>query len=461
MFQLSVFGFLITLLKASYITAQILPYIACPNLFRYLKLNDVYIGHLKLVLDKDYAENVVRVELSQPGRSTPGKTGSLTIVENAELLKDRLRNNEAITYRIDFPSPDVVPKLTKVTVNTNIVCQAQPFRSPSTRLSLSRTLRVIGSLALPRKWSQNSQKAGPSQNQERPQRLRQQQPPQVPRLLPPVRNTGSVPRTIGQLSGVCGREKSIHTPFIHNGIEVERGQLPWMAALFEHVGRVYNFLCGGTLISARTVITAAHCFRLGSHNLSSERTMVSLGRNSLDIFTPGLISGVSLVLLHRDYNPNVYTDADLALLQLTKQIKFNDYVRPICLWNKNFLLNLPSGYKSYVAGWGEDKRGNPNTQLARITDTDIITFSECRGNLSEVSARFITSHTICASNSKASGPCSGDSGGGLMLQERERWILRGVISGGQRMIRRCNLKLPVIYTDVAKHIAWILRSMWF
>jgi len=115
---------------------------------------------------------------------------------------------------------------------------------------------------------------------------------------------------------VCGREKTIQTPFIHGGNEVARGQLPWMTALFEQVGKDYNFLCGGTLISARTVISAAHCFRFGSRNLPAERTTVSLGRNSLDLFGPGYTSGVSLLLLHQQYNPSVYTDADLALLQL-------------------------------------------------------------------------------------------------------------------------------------------------
>ncbi|XP_016972123.1 putative serine protease 42 [Drosophila rhopaloa] len=488
------FGFLITILQICFISGQNLPYIACPHLFQYLEHNNEYIGHLQLVLDNESTDNVVRVELSHPGRRTPSSPGTLNFLENEESLKDRLSNNQPINYRIDFPTPGVVPKLTKVSINGDIVCQANPFGSPSSRLSLSRTLRMIVPLASlptperiqPPQWSQNPQRnwTGPSQEQEPPQILRPQQPPPRPRpqpvpqlpqeprfettarppippLIPPVQITESVPRTIGQLSGVCGREKTIQTPFIHNGIEVERGQLPWMAALFEHVGRDYNFLCGGTLISARTVISAAHCFRFGSRNLPGERTTVSLGRNSLDFFAPGQTSGVSLLLLHQDYNPNVYTDADLALLQLTETIHFSDYVKPICLWNENYLLDLPSGYKSYVAGWGEDEKGNRNTRLAKMTDTDIITNSECRGNLSEENARFITSHTICASNSKASGPCSGDSGGGLMLQEQDIWMLRGVVSAGQRMTRGCNLTLPVIYTDVAKHIEWLLRSMWF
>ncbi|XP_017046731.1 CLIP domain-containing serine protease 2 [Drosophila ficusphila] len=491
MCQLQLLGFLVIILHISFICGQNLPYIACPDIFDYLEYQNQYIGHLNLVLDSSLSENVVRVELSQPGRRTPSHPGSLNFLESEESLKFRLRNNEPINYRIDFPTPGVVPKLTMVSVNGEIVCQASQFGPPSTKLSLSRTLRsTVPLAALPTRpqqpqWSQNPQSnwTEAPQEQEPPQRA---QPPPRPRprprpqevpqpqfatsprpvpppLIPPVQVTrsSSRPTTIGQLRGVCGREKTIQTPYIHHGIEVERGQLPWMAALFEQVGNDYNFLCGGTLISARTVISAAHCFRFGSRSLPGQRTTVSLGRNTLDLFAPGATRGVSLLLLHEEYNPNVYTDADLALLQLSEPVEFDDYIKPICLWNENFLLDLPSGYKSYVAGWGEDEKGNRNTRLAKMTDTDIITQSECRGNLSAENSRFITSHTICASNAQASGPCSGDSGGGLMLQEEDIWMLRGVVSAGQRLTNRCNLTLPVIYTDVAKHIEWLLRSMWF
>ncbi|KAH8258208.1 hypothetical protein KR038_007674, partial [Drosophila bunnanda] len=141
--------------------------------------------------------------------------------------------------------------------------------------------------------------------------------------------------------------------------------------------------------------------------------------------------------------------------------RFTDFVKPICLWNDNYLLDLPSGHKSYVAGWGEDEHGSKSTLLAKMTSTDIITQTECRGNLTFENVRYVTSNTICASNAKASGPCSGDSGGGLMLEEQDIWMLRGVVSSGQRTSKGCDLTKPVIYTDVARHIVWLRRTMWF
>ena len=71
------------------------------------------------------------------------------------------------------------------------------------------------------------------------------------------------------------------------------------------------------------------------------------------------------------------------------------------------------------------------------------------------------------------GPCTGDSGAGLMLFKNNRWILRGTVSGSLPVTQisddssassaaapallnhSCSNNQYVIYTDVAKFIDWI------
>lgn len=142
--------------------------------------------------------------------------------------------------------------------------------------------------------------------------------------------------------------------------------------------------------------------------------------------------------------------------------RFGDYIKPICLWSENFQLQLPSGHTLYVAGWGADEKGNGNTRIAKMTDTNIITETECLlGLKSPGSGTQVTANTICARNSQGAGPCTGDSGGGLMLQENNVWVLRAVISAGQALANRCDLTQPVIYTDLARHIDWVRQNIWF
>ncbi|KAH8311006.1 hypothetical protein KR044_003847 [Drosophila immigrans] len=143
---------------------------------------------------------------------------------------------------------------------------------------------------------------------------------------------------------------------------------------------------------------------------------------------------------------------------MASPVPFTDFIVPICLWSESYPLRLQSGYKAYVAGWGADGNGNVNTQLAKITDVDIVTESNC---LRELPGRLVQSNTVCAKKSGA-GPCASDGGGGLMLRENNVWLLRGIISTGliNEKENTCDLSKPAVYTDVAKHIAWVRRNMW-
>ena len=55
----------------------------------------------------------------------------------------------------------------------------------------------------------------------------------------------------------CGLAVPGYTERVVGGVEAEPGQLPWQAALLE-TGRA-GLLCGGVLVTARHVLTAAHC----------------------------------------------------------------------------------------------------------------------------------------------------------------------------------------------------------
>lgn len=135
---------------------------------------------------------------------------------------------------------------------------------------------------------------------------------------------------------------------------------------------------------------------------------------------------------------------------------FNNYIVPICLWNANFPLQLPSGYKTYVAGWGADELGNANTKLSKITDTNIVTEANC---LRELPAGLVQTNNLCAKRVGA-GPCASDGGGGLMLRENNLWLLRGVIAASRTNGTTCDLTRPAVYTDVAKYITWVQQNMW-
>ena len=136
---------------------------------------------------------------------------------------------------------------------------------------------------------------------------------------------------------------------IVNGNEAPINKYPWMAAVMyiNENGDLEQF-CGGSIISDRFILTAAHCIypedetyvRLGDHDYEQE------GEAKHEV-TIEVVKQEK----HRDYRDDG-EDKDIGLLKLKESIKFNQYegtIVPIC---------LPIEHLKYydvvatVAGWG-------------------------------------------------------------------------------------------------------------
>ncbi|XP_030369207.1 serine protease gd-like [Scaptodrosophila lebanonensis] len=467
---------LLLMLRSEEIFAQNVPHIACPQYFEYLAFNQEYIGRLTLPHDPRYGNNTIFVEFSQRTPINSAYVGRLSLLQDEETTKYNLANGIPIQYRVDFPTPGVLPKLTQIYLNNAVICYASPYPPPNTLISLTHTLRFQASplrgnsntITIPvRPAPARPQATQPPQIVQRPaqqsvivQPSFQQQPQPQPAPIPATAAPRQRPTAItnqAQLNAVCGRETPTISPFIFHGTNVAHGKLPWMAAIFEKQTNGLVYFCGGTLLSQSTVVSAAHCFRL-KNNLPASRTIVSLGRVSLDDYKNGVLSEIEVIVQHEEYQSDNFSDADIALLKLVERVTFTEFIKPICLWNENYRLDLPTGEKSYVAGWGADQDGNANTKIAKMTDTDILSESDC---LRRLPTRRVTPRTICAENKVGAGPCTGDSGSGLMLNENNVWVLRGIVSAGQTRAQGCDLSKPVIYCDLAKHIQWVRASMWY
>lgn len=61
---------------------------------------------------------------------------------------------------------------------------------------------------------------------------------------------------------ICGEAAPEGTPYIVGGFNAQITQVPWHVGIYKASsnGNSFDFQCGGTIINARVVISAAHCF---------------------------------------------------------------------------------------------------------------------------------------------------------------------------------------------------------
>ncbi|XP_035779632.1 serine protease snake-like [Anopheles albimanus] len=92
-----------------------------------------------------------------------------------------------------------------------------------------------------------------------------------------------------------------------------------------------EWFCGGSLISDRFVLTAAHC---AYSKMQNPPTIVRLGEHNLkDSQSPSRQDfGIRNIVHHPNFQ-HAYND--IALLELSARVIFNQFIQPACLWSNN------------------------------------------------------------------------------------------------------------------------------
>ncbi|XP_026313491.1 serine protease gd-like [Hyposmocoma kahamanoa] len=249
-------------------------------------------------------------------------------------------------------------------------------------------------------------------------------------------------------------------PLISNGAAYNRGEWPWLVAIYRRRELSLSFICGGTLISERHIVTAAHCMRVRSTKISKRDLVIKVGVHNLEDWSDDITvtRSVTDAYIHESYDAKSLAN-DILLLKLDRTVKYNNNIRPICLWSGNADLSRVVGKTGVVTGWGETEDGPAGHGEPKMARLPIVSTTVCRGSRPEFHT-LTSSTTLCAGDRSGTGPCSGDSGGGLYLSEGGRWRLRGIVSTGLNVNgNTCNFKDYIVFTDSAQYTSWIRTVM--
>uniref|UniRef100_A0A8C6SD62 Hepsin n=1 Tax=Neogobius melanostomus TaxID=47308 RepID=A0A8C6SD62_9GOBI len=250
----------------------------------------------------------------------------------------------------------------------------------------------------------------------------------------------------------CGR-RSFAVDRIVGGVDSRQGSWPWQVSLqYDGVHQ-----CGGSIISNRWIVSAAHCF-------PERYRFVNRWRVLLGSIKPvnANVAEVKTIVYHSSYLPFVDSNIDdnsrdIAVLALTQPLTFNENVQPVCL--PAYGQRLIDGQMGTVTGWGNVDYYGHLADVLQEVHVPIISDAVC--NAPDYYDNQITTTMFCAGFEKGgTDACQGDSGGPYVaedcLSKMSRYRLLGVVSWGTG----CAMpKKPGVYTRVSRFLPWISTAM--
>lgn len=231
---------------------------------------------------------------------------------------------------------------------------------------------------------------------------------------------------------------------IVGGQDAEPHSAPWIISMQWGIFSITSHLCGGSIIRANYVITAAHCLDAVP---SYGKWLVIAGRHNIAV--PETTEQLREVERKNTYRHDQYQGGvgpfDIGLIRVEIAFELNDQVAPIALPKFDY---IHSGNVE-LHGWGSvsDTHFPITPDILQTVTKPIIPLDECERVLGQSP---LHPTNVCTGPLEGGiSACSGDSGGPLTQNDE----LVGIVSWG--FIPCGSVNAPSVYTRVSAFIGWI------
>lgn len=142
---------------------------------------------------------------------------------------------------------------------------------------------------------------------------------------------------------------------------------------------------------------------------------------------------------------------DIALLRLSKPIKFGPKLKPICMpyETKNSMEEPLYPANLTMSVWAHTLKQH-ETAVKRHKCVRIVSRKDCKIQVEETQ--------LCSDYVQEGEVCYGDSGAPLMsIYDEKRMVLEGILSTGPNNCTDTNS--PLLFTRVRSYLDWLLHKM--
>lgn len=236
----------------------------------------------------------------------------------------------------------------------------------------------------------------------------------------------------------CGIRPTANRRVI-DGSDAGFGTFPWQALI-----RIGKAKCGGVLINRQHVVTAGHCIK----NKRIEQLNVTLGEYNIGESLaagekyPSQTYKVQAMVVHPRFQFSPAADRfDVAVLKLQTPVSYLSHIAPICLPQVG--RDPETGTVAYAAGWGaiipDDQLGplaflvpkeQKRPKVLQVVDVPLIDNRECEAwhSRAGITVRLYPEMLCAGYRTGGKDSCKGDSGGPLMVRQRDgRFVLVGLV----------------------------------